>query len=124
LPEVAKAVHDRQIKEHGGVYGMRNEALLISALDAPKNSYFYADASLPRIAAIYAFSIASNHPFTDGNKRTAYICMRLFLKLNGLDFLATDEEKVHLMMDVAKGTTAVDEIEVWISDRIEKFEKC
>lgn len=121
LPEVAKAVHAHQIKGHGGVHGIGDEALLISALDAPKNSFFDVNASLARIAAMSAFAIASDHPFADGNKRTAYICMRLFLKLNGADFFATDENTVHLMMDVAKGSAKANEIEAWLTERIEIF---
>jgi death-on-curing protein len=113
--DVIKAVHVRQISEHGGVHGIRDESLLHSAVDAPKNSFYYGVSSLIELAAKYAHTLASNHPFVDGNKRTAYICMRLFLKLNGYDIQANSEEKIHLMLSIAAGKMTVESITLWIS---------
>jgi death-on-curing protein len=115
-PAVVRAVHDRQIREHGGVHGIRSEALLESALNAPKNRFDYAKAEICELAAAYAYAIAVNHPFVDGNKRTAYICMRLFLRLNGRDFTASGAEKVALMMGVASGGMTVEAIAGWLKE--------
>lgn len=113
--EVVKAIHARQINEHGGIHGIRDESLLYSALDAPKNSFHYEVTSIVKLAAKYAYAIASNHPFSDGNKRTAYICMRLFLRLNGYDIQSDDKEKVRLMTAIAAGQMKVDAIVEWLN---------
>ncbi len=118
LLDVAKAVHARQIGEHGGIHGIRDESLLSSAIDAPKNSFHYGVTSLPELAAKYAQALASNHPFADGNKRTAYICMRLFLKLNGYDIKADGAEKVRLMTLVAAGEMSVEAIAAWLHEHL------
>ena len=79
--DVVLAIHNQQLAEHGGPSGVRDAGLLESALAAPVNRWRYERASIPTLAACYAFHLAGNHPFIDGNKRTAYICMRLFLQL-------------------------------------------
>ena len=116
--EVIKAIHVRQINEHGGIHGIRDDSLLHSAMDAPKNSFHYGVESVIELAAKYAYSIASNHPFADGNKRISYICMRLFLKLNGYDISADGEEKIRLMTSIAAGTMTVEAITVWLNDHL------
>jgi len=116
--DVIKAIHIRQIQEHGGLHGIRYEKLLISALNAPKNTFLYEKADLITLAAKYLYSLSSNHPFVDGNKRTAYTCMRLFLKLNGKDFKATEEEKIELMINVASQRHKDDEIIDWLKQHI------
>jgi len=103
LEQVVLALHERQLAEHGGGSGIRDRGLLESALGAPRNKYHYEQADLIELAASYAFSLARNHPFVDGNKRTAYVCMRLFLKLNGMDIQASKEEKIRIMLDLASG---------------------
>ena len=82
---VKEAFHDRQINEHGGLPGLRDEGLLLSALSRPENTYHYSDPKpgVAELAPVYGFSLAKNHPFNDANKCTALIAMRLFLKLNG-----------------------------------------
>lgn len=117
-PDVAKAIRIRQIKEHGGVHGIRDASLLKSALGAPKNFFLYENASLIELAARYVHLLAPNHLFADGNKRTAYVCMPLFLKLNGLDIAATDEEKIGLMMRVAEGSAGFEAIVAWLEHRV------
>ena len=92
---VVKAFHDRQINEHGGLAGLRDEGLLLSALLRPENAYHYSNPKpeVAELAAAYGFGLAKNHPFNDANKRTALITMRLFLKLNGYDLMASPEDK-------------------------------
>ena len=75
---VVLAIHNRQLAEHGGAPGVRDRGSLESALDAPKNRWLYEKCSIEELAACYTFHLAKNHPFIDGNKRTAYVCMRLF----------------------------------------------
>ena len=116
-PDVVLAIHNRQLAEHGGPPGVRDEGLLESALIAPVNRWQYEKGSLPELAACYAFHLAGNHPFIDGNKRTAYICMRLFLTLNGMDLTADPEEKIRIMVDLSAGRLGFDELAAWVSAR-------
>jgi death-on-curing protein len=113
--DIVTALHNRQLAEHGGPQGTRDQGLLESALNAPKQRFHYENSSLEELAAVYAFSIAKNHPFVDGNKRTAYICMRLFLKLNGKDIEATQEEKVRITLDLASGKIGIKDLTKWIT---------
>ncbi len=89
--DVVCAIHQRQIVEHGGAKGVRDENLLLSALARPQNILAYEDAEpdIARLAAAYAFGIAQNHPFIDGNKRVALVVCSTFLKLNGWNLVAT-----------------------------------
>lgn len=116
--EVVVALHDRQLAEHGGASGVRDRGLVESALNAPKNLFHYERADLATLAAAYAFSVASNHPFVDGNKRTAYVCMRLFLRLNGHDFVADKTEKTQIILRLAAGEVSRDELASWLRERI------
>src|SRR5919112_991843 len=95
LEETIMAIHQRQLAEHGGGEGVRDEGLLQSALARPQNLLAYGDPppDIASLAAAYAYGIARNHPFVDGNKRTALIVARLFLLLNDMDLVATQEEK-------------------------------
>src|SRR5215212_4775766 len=95
LEETVRAVHSRQISEHGGRPGIRDEGLLLSALARPQNLSVYGDPppDLAALAASYAFGIARNHPFIDGNKRVALVAARTFLLINGVDLVASQEEK-------------------------------
>ena len=81
--DIALAVHDRQLAEHGGPTGVRDQSMLESALARPLNQWTYGEDDLCALAAAYAYGIARNHPFTDGNKRTAWVFARLFLMLTG-----------------------------------------
>jgi death-on-curing protein len=112
--DVVRAIHGRQLAEHGGPSGARDEGLLESALAAPENRWRYERSSIPEFAACYAFHLAGNHPFIDGNKRTAYVCMRLFLKLNGMDLSAGQQEKIRIMMDLSAGRLSFDEFAAWV----------
>ena len=118
--DVAEAIHWRQVSEHGGEPGIRDEGLLSSALARPKNMLAYAEPApdLAALAAAYAFGIAKNHPFMDGNKRTAYVVCRTFLKLNDCDIEASREEKYLTFLRLAKGTLTEDELAAWLRDHL------
>ncbi len=108
-PRVLLAVHEEQLAEHGGAPGTRDMGLFESALAKPQNLALYADPApdVAAIAASYGCGIARNHPFIDGNKRTAFVAVELFLLLNGFELLAEDTDCVLTMLAVASG--ALDE---------------
>lgn len=120
MPEVVRAIHLRQLAEHGGTGGVRDAGLLESALARPRNLYAYSDpkADLASLAASYAFGIVMNHPFVDGNKRTGYVVMRTFLLLNGRDVVATQEEKYQTFMALASGAIGESALAEWIRERM------
>lgn len=100
---VVLAAHDRQIAEYGGASGMRDEGLLDSALSRPQNKHAYGENDVCTLAAAYAFGIARNHPFMDGNKRTAWVSARTFLALNGRRLVPDRREAVERMVELAEG---------------------
>lgn len=113
------AIHKLQIAEHGGQDGVRDLGLLESALTRPKNLEAYEpDADIARLAASLGFGIAKNHPFVDGNKRTALASTRAFLLLNGYTLRATQEEKYLTFLALADGTLSEDELSVWLRERL------
>jgi death on curing protein len=117
--EAVLVMHSRQIAEHGGDDGIRDRGLLASALARPRNRDAYSeDADKPTLAAAYAFGIAKNHSFIDGNKRTALVVMRTFLLLNGLDLNATQEEKYFTFMALADGSLDEDGLAEWIRNEL------
>jgi len=107
-------MHHNLILEHGGARGVRDAAQLSAALARPRNLYAYESADVYRLAAAYAFGIARNHPFVDGNKRTALMAMYTFLRLNGLQLGAREEDAYLTMMQVAEGALAEPELAAWI----------
>ena len=112
---VIEAAHLDQIREHGGLIGIRDENALESALARAQQRWVYEPATdLTRLAADYAFGIARNHPFRDGNKRTAFLAAVIFLGLNGVTFDATDDEVVETMVRVAAGEVDEDDIAAWL----------
>jgi death-on-curing protein len=113
--EAILAAHDDQLAEHGGGAGIRDQGLLESALARPLNLHAYGEPSLSKLAAAYAFGIAKNHPFIDGNKRTALVAAELFLGLNGHDLTATDAQCVEEFLALAAGEITEEELAVWIS---------
>ena len=117
--DVVLAIHNRQLAEHGGSDGVRDAGLLASALARPKNLFAYSDppADLASLAAAYAFGIARNHAFVDGNKRTAFVVCRTFLLLNGLTLAASQEEKYTAFLRLASGELGEDELAAWIRER-------
>lgn len=119
--EVILAIHERQISEHGGLSGLRDRTLLESALAKPKNIAAYDEQkNIYDLAASYAFGISRNHPFLDGNKRTGFVAMELFLSLNGFTLTADDTSCVLVMLDVAAGDISEDDLAAWIKDNSEK----
>lgn len=115
-PDVVRAIHRRQIAEHGGVEGVRDEGLLASALHRPRNLHGYGDPrpDLAALAAAYGYGIARNHPFVDGNKRTALVLTRLFLALNGVAFSASATSKYETMMRLAAGEVREEAFAEWV----------
>ena len=115
---IAKAVilkiHAAQLAEHGGIDGLRDEGLLDSALARPEQKALYGEPSLSLLAAAYAYGLARNHPFLDGNKRTAYVAMELFLAKNGQMLTASDEDAVVTFLKLAAGELSEDELSAWI----------
>ncbi|MCA1626082.1 MAG: type II toxin-antitoxin system death-on-curing family toxin [Acidobacteria bacterium] len=120
LEETVLAIHKRQIAEHGGSDGIRDMGLLSSALARPQNLLAYSEKTpdISSLAAAYAFGITKNHPFIDGNKRTALVVMRTFLLLNGCSFVATQEEKYLLFLKLAEGNLSEDELGNWIREKL------
>lgn len=111
-----RAIHERQLAEHGGFSGVRDEGLLSSALHRPQQLYHYGTPDILALAAAYGFGIARNHPFFDGNKRTAYITMRLFLTLNGHDITASAEERYAVMIALAAGEVTEEALLAWLQE--------
>lgn len=114
------AIHERQLAEHGGTGGVRDEGLLESALARPQQLHAYGDPApdLADLAAALAYGLARNHPFLDGNKRTAHVAYRTFLVLNDAEFVATDEEKYITMMALAEGKLDEREFAAWLRGRV------
>lgn len=114
--KVILALHDEQIAEHGGGSGMRDLGILESALARPVHQFIYESADLPDLAAAYAYGIARNHPFVDGNKRMAAVVMELFLLLNGVAITANDGEIVVTFQALAGGELSEEDLTTWIRD--------
>jgi death on curing protein len=115
-PELVKAFHSRQLRLFGGPPGVRDEGALESALGRPVNRWAYENADLAELAAAYAFGIARNHPFVDGNKRAALLALVTFLGLNGVDFLVDEAEAVVMMRGLAAGEVDEAGLTRWIRD--------
>lgn len=119
VDSVALAVHEAQLAEHGGIAGIRDEGLLSSALARPQNQAAYGeDPDAVDLAAAYAFGIARNHPFLDGNKRTAFVVMELFLNLNGWILEAEDPECISPMESLAAGDLSENDYAAWLRLRV------
>ena len=112
---VVWAVHEAQLAEHGGSAGVRDPGLLASALARPLNLAAYdGEVDAAALAAAYGFGIARNHPFIDGNKRTAFVCTELFLALNGYQLQAEDANCVSIMLTLAAGDLPEAEFAAWL----------
>jgi death on curing protein len=116
--EVLLAAHDEQLEEHGGALGIRDMGMFESALARPINLTAYEEPDAARLAAAYAFGIAKNHAFVDGNKRTAFVALELFLVLNGYLLIAADSQCVLAMLSVASGSLSEVELADWIRRNI------
>src|SRR6184192_1067209 len=113
------AIHDAQLREHGGSLGIRDEGLLESALARPRNKFAYArQPDLATLAAAYAFGLAKNHGFVDGNKRAAFMAAYVFLGLNGQDLEAAEPDVVETMEGVADGRVSERALAAWMRERL------
>ncbi len=122
LEETVYAIHKRQIAEHGGSDGLRDEGLLLSALARPQNLSAYGDET-PHISALaesLAYGIANNHPFIDGNKRTALVVSRTFLLINGYNITAAQEDKYLMFLKLAEGNLTEEELAEWFKEKLSK----
>ena len=116
--DMIHAAHEEQLVEHGGPGGVRDEGLLASAMARPQHRALYESPDAATLAASYAFGIARNHPFVDGNKRTAFVALDVFLDLNGLELDATDEDCVLATLRLAAGQLDEAALAEWIRDRL------
>jgi len=112
-------VHNRQLAEHGGGAGVRDDGLLESALARPQHLFAYGESDVAALAGAYAFGIAKNHPFIDGNKRTAFVACELFLAANGYDLVASDEECLAMMLGLAGSEISEGEFAAWLRENVQ-----
>ena len=116
--EFVLEVHEAQLADHGGGSGTRDLGLLESALARPRHSWSYGETDLVALASSYAFGISRNHPFVDGNKRTAWVLARTFLLVNGKDFNGAEEDAISTMLALASGNLAEADFASWLRERI------
>ena len=116
------AVHDDQLRQHGGVQGVRDENTLESALARPQNKWVYAEErDVATLAAAYGFALVESHPYRDGNKRIGFLAIATFLGINGYDLTATDADVVTEMLALAAGHVSERELTSWIRDHMTKL---
>ncbi len=109
-------LHDRSLALHGGLAGMRDEGLLDSALARPRNHLLYNGVDdIIELAAIYAAAVSGNHPFIDGNKRTAFLALGLFLEKNGKILIAEQADAARTMLRLAAGEISTEELAAWLA---------
>ena len=109
-------MHAEQLATFGGPAGVRDEGMLESALARPLNKFAYGETDLAALAASYAYGLARNHPFVDGNKRAAFMCMMVFLRKNGIEFEPRGPEATVAMVNLASGEITEDGLARWIRD--------
>jgi death-on-curing protein len=114
--EQAIAIHGRQLRRFGGASGLRDEGMLRSALDRPINKWTYERAALPELAAAYAYGLAKNHAFVDGNKRIAFMAMMVFLRKNGVAFAPDPAQATKIILALAAGEVSEESLTRWIRD--------
>ena len=117
--DLVLAIHDEQIAAHGGAPGRRDAGLLESALARPLNRAGYGDPDIAELAAVYAIGLVGNDPFIDGNKRTGYVALEVFLALNGMRFPVTDAAAVIAILRLAAGDVADTDFTAWVRARAE-----
>ena len=116
--ELVIAFHAEQLKLFGGPEGIRDKTMLESALGRPRNKFSYEETDLADLAAAYAFGVAKNHPYVDGNKRAALLAAIVFLGLNGVDLVADNAEAVVIIRGLAAGEVAEEGFARWIRDTV------
>ena len=114
--EQAVAAHSLQLRRYGGASGLRDEGLLRSALERPRNKWHYESVELPELAAAYAFALIKNHAFVDGKKRIAFIGMVAFLRMNGIAFKPDQALSTAIILAVAAGEVSEQSLARWIRD--------
>lgn len=116
---VVLAAHEEQLSEHGGAVGLRDDGLLESALARPKHllAYTEPEPDIPALAASYAFGIARDHPFTDGNKRTSLVVAETFMLLNGIELEVGDAELLSTWLQLAAGEISESNLAAWLRER-------
>ena len=114
--DIVLDIHAEQLAIFGGGDGMRDLGLLESALARPLNTFAYGETDIAALAAAYAFGIARNHPFVDGNKRAAFGAMIVFLGLNGIDLDVPPEDATAIILEVAAGEIEEDGLARWLRD--------
>ena len=118
---VVDAIHNDQLREHGGLPGIRDENVLESALARPQQKWHYAEnTDMPALAAAYGFGLVKNHPYRDGNKRIGFLAMVTFLGTNGHVFDATDAEVVVEILALADGRVSESELTAWVRNHCPK----
>jgi death on curing protein len=114
--QIIVAIHGEQLAIYGGASGLRDQGMLESALDRPKNKWAYERAELAELAAAYAYGIARNHPFVEGNKRTSLLALYTFLGVNGVDFEVPEAEAAAMILSLAAGEVSEESLARWIRD--------
>jgi death on curing protein len=117
---VVLAIHEDQLTEHGGGVGVRDAGLLESALARPENLAAYGKPDVADLAAAYGYGISRNHAFIDGNKRTGFVAVELFLELNGHELAASDADCVMTMLAVASGDITETKFAAWLREHVTK----
>ncbi len=112
--ELARAIYDRQLAEHGGLAGVKDDGLLESAIARPLNKHGYGETDLCALATAYAFGIVRNPPFADGNKRTAWVMARVFLKLNDVELVFDKADATRTMLSLAAGELSEKALAEWL----------
>jgi death-on-curing protein len=114
--EQAVALHGRQLRRFGGAPGLRDEGMLRSALERPINKWSYEQASLAELASAYAFGLAKDHAFVDGNRRIAFMAMMTFLRKNGVPFAPDPAQATAMILSLAAGEVSERSLTRWIRD--------
>jgi death-on-curing protein len=117
---VVELVHADQVREHGGLTGLRDEDALEAALARPQQKWHHEKSDLATLAAAYAYGLCQGHPFRDGNKRVAFVTMMVFLGLNGHDLDAEEPEVVALMLSLASGKLGERALAGWVKERLRR----
>ena len=112
--EIALAAHARSLLDHGGAEGVRDNGMLESALARPQNLAAYGEPTLFELAAALEYGLVKNHPFVDGNKRTAFLCVYAFLGINGIELDADEAEAAAITLDLAAGVASEAEFALWL----------
>ena len=110
------AIHDEELAIHGGSPGIRDMAVLESAINRPRNKWAYESSELPELAAAYGYGISRNHPFVDGNKRTSLLALYTFLGINGVEFVVSEDMAAAMMISLAAGEVSEESLARWMRD--------